>query len=132
MRPSFIKRLFRDDILDLFWRRKRILPSDDPSSFGNIALAKGYVYEDVLKGSILIQRERLKIGEILMAVGLLTVQQCEDILLEQSRMRAKTPTDKSIVEMKYQRSILRRTSQNLASLTKSGRHLILKEENDCK
>jgi len=120
MNLAAFRRLLHEDIFELFRKRKAVPALDDPSSFGNIAIAKGYITPEILQGTVLVQKERLKIGEILMTMGHLTAHQCDEILVEQDKMRAKTKIDQTAAEMRHHRRIMRRTTEELAKLSKTG------------
>jgi len=85
-------------------------PFLDPDSFGNIALEKQYITSDDLRDAIQQQEKRLPLGEILVLQGKLTLEQRDDILLEQDRRRATSLEDKATVELRYQRMLLNRAT----------------------
>lgn len=61
--------------------RNEATPAEDPDSFGNLAVEKGYITHDDLQEALSVQRE--PIGEVLVRLGKLTEEQLECLLLEQ-------------------------------------------------
>ena len=59
----------------------------DPHSFGNLALERGYITLDDLEEALKVQKDRLKLGDILVEMGALTLGQREELLLEQELLQ---------------------------------------------
>jgi hypothetical protein len=81
-------------------------PFTDPTSFGNIALERGYITREDLVAAVDQQSRRAPLGEILLDMGKLTALQIEDVLMEQARRRCPDADCRAEVELQYQRRIL--------------------------
>jgi hypothetical protein len=86
-------------------------PFTDPTSFGNIALEKGYIQREDLLAAVDQQSRRAPLGEILVEMGKLTPLQLEDVLIEQARRRCPNDDQQAEVELQYQRRILGHASR---------------------
>jgi hypothetical protein len=73
---------------------------NDPHSMGNLAIEKGYITEEDLREALKVQKERLKLGDILVEMGKLTFSQRDELLMEQSILRGEV-SDKKIL-LKYE------------------------------
>lgn len=67
----------------LFSRAAEVKPSENPDSIGNLAIEKGYITTDDLAEALRVQRERMKLGQILVDLGKLSEEQLDCLLLEQ-------------------------------------------------
>jgi len=93
-------------------------PSNDPDSFGNIAIELGMITKEQLAKAIRIQEKKLPLGEILVEIGVLTETQREEILIEQERRKLdKTTTGhKAAFEMRRQRAMMRQMRNGLSEI----------------
>lgn len=64
-------------------------PKTDPTSIGNLAIAKGYATEDQVRQAVEFQETKMPLGEILVERGILTESQLEELLLDQEVMRQR-------------------------------------------
>lgn len=76
----------------------------DPNSIGNMALAKGWITEEDLREALTVQRERFKLGEILVELGKLSAEQRDELLIEQRLARGEKVTSTEL--HKFERSKL--------------------------
>lgn len=72
----------------LFSRNGMTTPAEDPDSFGNLAVEKGYITRDDLQEALTVQTER--IGEVLVRMGKLTEEQLDCLLIEQRVRKGET------------------------------------------
>lgn len=90
-------------------------PRQDPLSFGNIALAWGWISESDLDKALGVQEQRKPLGEILVELGVITPIQRDVILAEQDRRKAGNNHSKGIVaEMTFQRNLMKHLSMTLS------------------
>lgn len=64
-----------------------IKAAKDSTSIGNLAVAKGWISKEDLEKALLVQREKLRLGEIFVDLKLLTEEQRDELLFEQRRRR---------------------------------------------
>lgn len=88
----------------LFSRSGVVVPAEDPDSFGNLAVEKGYITRDDLEQALTVQTERL--GEVLLRMGKLTEEQLECLLLEQRTRKGEKISAEEL--RKHERKKLRR------------------------
>ena len=58
-------------------------PESNPNSIGHMAIEKGYITTDDLAEALKVQRQRMRLGTILVDMGKLSEEQLGDLLLEQ-------------------------------------------------
>jgi len=76
---------------------------EDPNSFGNIAIEKGFITQKELEQVLKLQEARL--GEILVKEGMLTSDQRDEIFIEQKIRKGEkvSPDQLRVVERKKMR-----------------------------
>jgi len=86
--------------------------SADPSSFGNLAISRGWVTQKDLEQALEVQRAKIpKLGQIMIEIGLLSEEQRDEILIEQRQARGqKIPTEELLV---FERRKMRRRLEGL-------------------
>lgn len=84
----------------------------DPSSFGNLAIARGWVTPEDLEHALEIQRQQVpKLGQIMVDSGMLSDEQRDELVFDQMRRRGqKIPTDDL---REFERRKLRRRLEGL-------------------
>lgn len=96
-------------MLDKLFSRNGAAPaaeSPNPISIGKLAVERGYITADDLTEALQVQRERTKLGQILVGLGKLSEEQLECLLLEQRIRKGETV---SVDEMRrHERKKLRR------------------------
>ncbi len=100
----------------LFGSRSCVSPVDDPNSFGNIALQRGYITKADLERALRTQETQAPLGEVLVGMGVLTELQKEEILHEQLLLNAE-PKDRPALEVSYQRKVIAHVSRSIDDLT---------------
>ena len=95
---------------------RRMNPTIDPDSFGNIALEWGWLTMDDLQSALLLQEQRRPIGMILIEMGKLTEMQVEEIVCEQELRKAHGKIEVSLAELGHQRRLIHIMSHGLADV----------------
>ena len=86
-------------------------PHRDPTSIGNLAIAKGYATRAQVACAIQRQEERLPLGAILVEQGVLTEVQLDELLIEQEIRRKKLkPREASNLWKEHRRKKMREVS----------------------
>jgi len=70
----------------------------DPNSLGNLALERGFITEADLDAALNIQKERLQLGQLLVEMGKLTMDQLEELLLEQKIRRGEVKDPNILIQ----------------------------------
>lgn len=102
-------------------------PRQDPTSIGNLAVAKGYATRDQVAEAAKKQEERLPLGEILVEQGVLTHNQLEELLLDQEIARrhlndyeaSKLVRQRKREKMREVSTSLRDVAGSIVALTKA-------------
>lgn len=84
----------------------------DPSSFGNLAISRGWISPEDLEQALEVQRQQVpKLGQIMIDIGMLSEEQRDELLLEQRRARGqKIPTEELLT---HERRKMRRRLEGL-------------------
>lgn len=69
--------------------RNGAVSQEHPDSIGNMAVERGYITTEDLAEALRVQRERMKLGQILVELGKLSEEQLECLLLEQRIRRGE-------------------------------------------
>jgi hypothetical protein len=86
-------------------------PYKDPTSIGNLAIAKGYATREQVADALRKQEERLPLGKILLEQGVLTEPQLDELLIEQEIKRKKLkPKEVSNLWKEHRRRRMREVS----------------------
>jgi len=86
-------------------------PYRDPTSIGNLAIAKGYATPAQVATAIQRQEERLPLGAILVEQGVLTELQLDELLIEQEiERRGLRPLEASNLWKEHRRGRMREVS----------------------
>lgn len=64
-------------------------PEEDPNSIGNLAVELRFITEETLKKAIRTQKERMRLGEILLDMKVITSDQLAELLFEQRLRRGE-------------------------------------------
>lgn len=97
----------RGSLTDPFSRAAR-----DPNSFGNLAIAHGWVTQRDLDQALEVQRMKIpKIGQIMVDIGMLTEEQRDELLIEQRQARGQKVTTEEL--LLFERRKLRRRLEGL-------------------
>jgi len=95
-------------------------PRNDPTSIGNLAVARGYATKEQVAAAVQKQEERTPLGEILVEQGVITHQQLEDLLIEQEITRQHlTDYDASRLIRDRRREKMREVSTSLRDVAVS-------------
>ena len=90
-------------LIDILFRRH--LKADD--SFGKIALKRGYVTDVELSEALAQQEEQAPLGQILVDMEIITMDERDDILLE-IQSRKATKTQRASLALARQRKVISR------------------------
>lgn len=108
--------------------KKYTPPQEDPDSFGNIVVEKGYASPEKVQEAVKIQAERLPLGDILVSMGVLTAYQRDEVLLEQKLRRTRRSQRRisSVhIELERQRLVTHHLKNTLNDLTLSNNSFVM-------
>lgn len=74
------------------FRKKNLLPQDDVTSIGNLAVSKKAVTKEQLSIALTLQEESFPLGQVMLNHRMISEDQLKDLLLEQKLRRNKFRT----------------------------------------
>lgn len=67
-----------------------VAAAEDPTSFGNLAIERGWISPHDLEEALELQRRRVpKLGQVLIEIGAVSEEQRDELLFEQRRRRGQ-------------------------------------------
>lgn len=95
------------------FKAEKLSPETDPNSFGHIACELRYANLEDVNRALAAQEARQPLGDVMVSMGLLTPLQRAEIIFEQRRRHAKTPTAKSCIDLERQSLGLKHVKSSL-------------------